>query len=226
MASAAHARQRRPVRRLILRRPGPVATQGVPAENATAAQVYCSHSNNVEPFDIGYLARLKQRHAETMAHFAHHFNRLLKLKLRAGGFCDSDLDDIRQETLLRVLTAVDHDSIQKAESLAGYVYGVCEFVIKEHWRYIKKRRDEDSEEFPEVPDERDSAEDAVNHAEMKKAVQSVMDHLNEKDRKLLIAVFLDEKPKDEICREFGVSREYLRVLVHRALLNARKWGPH
>jgi RNA polymerase sigma-70 factor (ECF subfamily) len=223
MVSTAQARQKPSIEKILLCR---VANPGTAAKKATAAQVYCSHSTNVEPFDIGYLARLKQRDPETMAHFAHHFNRLLKLKLRAAGLRDSDLDDVRQETLLRVLTAVDQDSIHKPESLAGYVYGVCEFVMKEHWRILRRRLEEDCDELPDMPDYRDSAEDAMHHAEMSKAVQSVMRNLNEKDRKLLTAVFLDEKPKDEICREFGVSREYLRVLVHRALLNARKWGPH
>jgi RNA polymerase sigma-70 factor (ECF subfamily) len=29
-------------------------------------------------------------------------------------------------------------------------------------------------------------------------------------------VFLEEKNKDEICRQLNVGREYLRVLIHRA----------
>ncbi len=33
---------------------------------------------------------------------------------------------------------------------------------------------------------------------------------------LLKAVFLDERDRDEVCREFGVDRDYLRVLLHRA----------
>jgi RNA polymerase sigma-70 factor (ECF subfamily) len=37
-----------------------------------------------------------------------------------------------------------------------------------------------------------------------------------RDRDLLKAVFLDEKERDEVCREFGVDREYLRVLLFRA----------
>jgi len=37
-----------------------------------------------------------------------------------------------------------------------------------------------------------------------------------RDRDLLHAIFLEEKGKDEICRDFGVDREYLRVLLHRA----------
>jgi RNA polymerase sigma-70 factor (ECF subfamily) len=37
-----------------------------------------------------------------------------------------------------------------------------------------------------------------------------------RDRSLLKAVFLDERDRDEVCHEFGVEREYLRVLLHRA----------
>ena len=37
----------------------------------------------------------------------------------------------------------------------------------------------------------------------------------------IVAMFLEERSKDEICREFGVDREYLRVLVHRAKNRAR-----
>ena len=35
-------------------------------------------------------------------------------------------------------------------------------------------------------------------------------------RSLLKAVFLDERDRDEVCRELGVERDYLRVLLHRA----------
>jgi RNA polymerase sigma-70 factor, ECF subfamily len=40
--------------------------------------------------------------------------------------------------------------------------------------------------------------------------------LSEKDRRLLRAIFFEEKDKAEICHEFGVDRDYLRVLLHRA----------
>ncbi len=48
------------------------------------------------------------------------------------------------------------------------------------------------------------------------AVREVLDGLKERDRGLLRAVFLEERDKDEVCREMGVDREYLRVLLHRA----------
>jgi RNA polymerase sigma-70 factor (ECF subfamily) len=40
--------------------------------------------------------------------------------------------------------------------------------------------------------------------------------LPERDRRLLQSVLLEERDKDEVCAEFGISREYLRVLLHRA----------
>jgi RNA polymerase sigma-70 factor (ECF subfamily) len=40
--------------------------------------------------------------------------------------------------------------------------------------------------------------------------------MSERDRRLLREVFLEERDKDEVCRDFGVDREYLRVLLHRA----------
>ena len=47
-------------------------------------------------------------------------------------------------------------------------------------------------------------------------VRKILLDLPERDRSLLKAVFLDERDRDEVCREFGVDREYLRVLLHRA----------
>jgi RNA polymerase sigma-70 factor (ECF subfamily) len=46
--------------------------------------------------------------------------------------------------------------------------------------------------------------------------------LDKKDRDLLTAIFLDERDKDEVCREFGVDRDYLRVLVYRAKSHFRQ----
>jgi RNA polymerase sigma-70 factor (ECF subfamily) len=52
--------------------------------------------------------------------------------------------------------------------------------------------------------------------ETEKKVREILEQLSERDRRLLREVFLEERDKDEICRNFGVDREYLRVLLHRA----------
>ncbi len=47
-------------------------------------------------------------------------------------------------------------------------------------------------------------------------VRRILDAMPRRDRDLLRAIFLEDKEKDSVCRELGVNREYLRVLVHRA----------
>jgi RNA polymerase sigma-70 factor (ECF subfamily) len=47
-------------------------------------------------------------------------------------------------------------------------------------------------------------------------VRAILDDLSERDRRLIKEVFLDERDKDDVCKDFGVDRNYLRVLLHRA----------
>jgi len=44
-------------------------------------------------------------------------------------------------------------------------------------------------------------------------VREILEQLSERDRRLLHEVFLEERDKDEVCRDFGVERDYLRVLL-------------
>ncbi len=57
---------------------------------------------------------------------------------------------------------------------------------------------------------------ALSAKEREKKVREILEKLPERDRRLLREVFLEERDKDEVCRDFGVDREYLRVLLHRA----------
>jgi len=46
-------------------------------------------------------------------------------------------------------------------------------------------------------------------------VRKILSGLPARDQDLLRAVLLEEKDKDAVCRELGVDRNYLRVLLHR-----------
>ena len=69
---------------------------------------------------------------------------------------------------------------------------------------------------PELPDKGANALDFVAARQIKEKVREILLELAPRDRSLLKAVFLDERDRDEVCREFGVDRDYLRVLLHRA----------
>jgi RNA polymerase sigma-70 factor (ECF subfamily) len=50
-------------------------------------------------------------------------------------------------------------------------------------------------------------------------VREILAEMPPRDRAVLKAIFLDERDRDEVCREFGVDGEYLRVLLFRAKQN-------
>jgi RNA polymerase sigma-70 factor (ECF subfamily) len=74
----------------------------------------------------------------------------------------------------------------------------------------------DAEGQPELPATGADALDIVAAKQIKDKVRKILLRLPLRDRLLLKAVFLDERDRDEVCREFRVDRDYLRVLLHRA----------
>jgi RNA polymerase sigma-70 factor, ECF subfamily len=183
---------------------------------------WCNTPVELYTFDAAYLARLRARHPETLSHFGMYFTRLLTLKLRRAGLPNNGGDDIRQETLLRVLKAVEADKVEEPEKLGPYVFSVCRRVTQEWWRDEGSGWSLENDEAYDFPDPADGPEERVRNEELRKTATWVLEQVAKKDRQILIAVFLDERDKDDICREFNVSRAYLRVLVHRALRSAKE----
>jgi RNA polymerase sigma-70 factor (ECF subfamily) len=168
------------------------------------------------PFDNEYLSRLRNGDAETEKHFVSHFSNVIRLSMRYRLRSWELIEDIRQETFLRVLNFVRSDrSLDRPERLGAYVHSVCINVMMELLR-ASTRHPPIPEEAQNLADGRASSESSVVTRERKELVRSVLSSLSESDQKILRAVFLEEVDKDEICQRFQVDRDYLRVLVHRA----------
>lgn len=166
-------------------------------------------------FDDAYLSRLRAGDAVVQQHFVAYFSQLLLIKLRARALRQDVIDDVRQETFARVLTVLKRpDGIRAAERLGAFVNSVCNNVLLEQYR--SSSRSEGLDDHPEPPDTAIDLDGALVSEEDSRRVKQVLAALPEKDRKLLRAVFLEERDKDQICRELGVDRGYLRVLLHRA----------
>ena len=65
--------------------------------------------------------------------------------------------------------------------------------------------------------------DGMESKETQKTVRQILEKLSDRDRQLLKSIFLEELYKAEVCAEFGVDREYLRVLLHRAKLSFKSF---
>jgi DNA-directed RNA polymerase specialized sigma subunit, sigma24 homolog len=104
----------------------------------------------------------------------------------------------------------DH-GLRQPERLGAFVNTVCNNVLMEQYRSSSR-----SEELPELPATGMDALEIVAGRQIKAKVREILLGLPARDRELLKAVFLDERDRDEVSRELGVDREYLRVLLHRA----------
>ncbi|MGB7601537.1 MAG: sigma-70 family RNA polymerase sigma factor [Candidatus Sulfotelmatobacter sp.] len=169
-------------------------------------------------FDRHYLEQLASGDFRTQEHFVSYFSELIRLKLSKRLHSHSEVEDARQETFARVFAALRKaDGIREPERLGAYVNSVCNNVLLEYYRSSSQEVTSDDEEAEaNIPDPAISVVDVIANRQIQRNVREILDQLQEKDRWLIKEVFLEERDKDEVCRDLGVDREYLRVLLHRA----------
>jgi RNA polymerase sigma-70 factor, ECF subfamily len=169
-------------------------------------------------FDRHYLEQLRSGDFRTQEHFVSYFSELIRLKLSKRLHSRSEVEDARQETFARVFAALRKpDGIREPERLGAFVNSVCNNVVLEYYRSSSQEATSDDEEAEaNIPDPAISVVDVIASRQMQSNVREILGQLQEKDRRLIKEVFLDERDKDEVCRDLGVDREYLRVLLHRA----------
>jgi RNA polymerase sigma-70 factor (ECF subfamily) len=167
-----------------------------------------------QTFDADYIRRLAAGDAFVESHFSAYFGELLTLKLRARLRSPQLMEDIRQETLLRVLKIVRNQGVEHPERFGGLVCAVCNNVLMEMLRSDQRHDQLEPEAEPE--DEKVDLDSPLVNEQNRRQVEKVLAELPEKDRQLLRMYFLEERDKRDICKHFGVADDYLRVLLHRA----------
>jgi RNA polymerase sigma factor (sigma-70 family) len=172
-------------------------------------------------FDDDYVRRLREHDAPVEEHFYAHFNPRIFNYLRRRVRSMADVEEKRQETFERVLKAIYAGKLRDGRTLPGFVFGFCRNILHELWRDPVA---EDLDDHPEPVVDEPGQEEAMITEERKCAVQRVLEEMKPPGGDILRAM-LQEVPKDEICARFGVSRSYLRVLLHRARKHFRDKFP-
>jgi RNA polymerase sigma-70 factor (ECF subfamily) len=170
-------------------------------------------------FDENYLRRLASGDATVESHFSSYFGNLLSLKLRVRVRSPQLIEDIRQETLLRVLQIVRKKGVEHPERFGAFVSAVCNNVQMELIR--GETRHEKSESEFEAIDNRVDLDAPLVNQQTRRQVDRILEELPQKDRDLLRMHYLEECDKAELCKRFRVGEDYLRVLLHRAKLRFR-----
>ena len=169
-------------------------------------------------FDSSYVERLRSGDTHVEGHFVSYFSELIRLKLRSRLNSKEAMEDVRQETFMRVLALLRaEEGLRHPDRLGPFVNSVCNHVLLEHYRSQKRTPTAiDDEAESTIPTREPSALSLLETKDTERIVRQILNELTDRDRRLLQAVLLDERDKDEVCAEFGISREYLRVLLHRA----------
>lgn len=172
---------------------------------------------NFVTFDASYVNKLRAGDAPTEQHFISYFSELMVLKLRTRLGRPELIEDVKQETFSRALSLIRSEGgLRHAERLGPLVNSICNNVLMEQYRASSRAEPLEDEAAGRLVESGPSALSVVIADDTRRMVRGVLNGLNERDRNLLRAVFLEERDKDEVCRELGVDRDYLRVLLHRA----------
>lgn len=166
-------------------------------------------------FDQEYVRRLRDGDRDTESHFVDYFSGLLLAKLRNRLRRPEEAEDLRQEVFLRVLRALRGGAIEHPERLGAYVLSVCNYVLMEHLRGGTRTSQLDETTSHQPRGDANPERDLVS-AETREQVRALLNNLPPQDQGILRALFYDERDKDTVCRDYGVGRDYLRVLLHRA----------
>lgn len=170
-----------------------------------------------QSFDASYIEALCAGDLRVQEHFVGYFTELIRLKVRSRLQSPQAQDDVRQETFARVFKALRKENgLRQPERLGAFVNTVCNNVLLEHYRATSRQQSLDADDQPELPAADAGVDDVIAARQLKHKVSEILSSLSERDCALLKAVFLEERDREEVCRELGVDGEYLRVLLFRA----------
>lgn len=168
-------------------------------------------------FDADYVEALCAGDRGVQEHFVAYFTELIHLKVRSRLSSRQAQEDVRQETFARVLATLRKENgLRQPERLGAFVNTVCNHVLFEHYRSSSRQQSLDEDDQPELPSPGAAVDNVVAARQLKDKVGEILISLSARDRALLKAIFLEERDREEVCREMGVDGEYLRVLLFRA----------
>ena len=170
-------------------------------------------------FNADYVSALREGVPQVKEHFAAYFSQVLRWSLRKQAISPHLIDDIRQETFLRVLRLLNEpERLRFPERLGALVVGICNNVRREFLRGTQRW----TEHHDSSLDVKPGPEALAMQKQTRRAILKTFAQLSERDRDLLRALFVEQCPRHEVCLRLGVSEAYLPVLVHRAKARFRK----
>lgn len=167
-------------------------------------------------FDADYVRRLTAGDPATESHFSAYFEKFIFLKLRSRRVSPEMIEDVRQETLMRVLKSLRQGAgVTYPERFGAFVNSVVNKTLQE-LTVKNSKHSQMEEDTPDPSDESVDLDAAIITEERKRMVAAVLIELPDKDQEILRLVFFEDLDRTVICNRLKVEADYLRVILHRA----------
>lgn len=129
----------------------------------------------------------------------------------------NDLDDLVQETYVRLLRAVP--SFRGESQFRTFLYRVCANVALMHLRWWRRRREDLTDEVPEQLSTHPDPERAAQQAQATRLVHRALETLSAKKRVVFVYHELCGMGPEEIAQVVGASYNTVRSRLHSARLD-------
>jgi RNA polymerase sigma-70 factor, ECF subfamily len=174
-----------------------------------------TQTRSFHQFDADYLQKLKNRSSETTGHFVEYSSAIVSRTLRRYGISPGSVDDLCQETLLRVLAGLyGEHQLRNPGSLGAFVAAVGKNVYREFCR--AGRRTEGVPKEDRFQDTAPDPERCAMNGEVRQQIRDALNRLSPLDRQILVLAIAEGCPRPEICRRLNVTPANLSVILHRA----------
>jgi RNA polymerase sigma factor (sigma-70 family) len=162
--------------------------------------------------DAGAFRALFQRHAAVLY-------RLARRRLTS----DDDARDVVQQTLLQMHRA--RNDFRRGSRLRPWLFTIAMNLVREHYRKLRRRREQSLEHTPDVREPVLEPEDAEGTRERSARVRAALATLPDSQREVIELHWFENSPYEEIAQIVGASVAAVRVRAHRGYERLRQILP-
>jgi RNA polymerase sigma-70 factor (ECF subfamily) len=138
-------------------------------------------------------------------------------RIRSYGLChlrDGTLaEDLVQQVLLVVLTALRAGRVKEVDNLDTYVFGTCRNMVMDMRRGDARQRRIAHAAANVLPDGYELPWALADRSHLDRCLE----RLEARARTVILATFVDGRDADDVGRSMGLSAGNVRVIRHRAL---------
>lgn len=127
---------------------------------------------------------------------------------------DSDLEDLVQETLIKVARGLEN--FRGDSALSTWIFTIASNVVNDYFRSRSPGMESFEEGKTVIASSSDGALKRIDKKEMGDCVSSNISFLPEAYRRILITYYMDGATLKEIAAKNGVTENSVKVRLHRA----------